>query len=371
MPDFYDGLHLSPLQTAVLAQDGTIRFVNRAWNEFAAANEYRGPDFTGLNYFDFCEDVVGAEMGGAARFARGLRQVVQGALHRFDMVYPCHSRTGKHWFKAIASRTDHEAVVSHVDISREIKQARDSVGLLASAEVVHELRSPLNGILGFAELGMDELATVAIEDNTRLRDCFQHIHKAGCRLRDVVDEVLQHAPKEPDLAAAADERVDLATLAMEVCGQLSPLAGKANIALSVDVAPDAVLYGEQTKLWKILANLVSNAVKYNRPGGHVWIEGRCNAARGIELTVSDDGVGIAADMQARIFEPFTRSTGQPAVTAREGTGLGLAVVRALIEAHDGSVGVVSREGEATTFTVHFPTWRTAMPRDNACAPLPV
>jgi signal transduction histidine kinase len=236
------------------------------------------------------------------------------------------------------------------------KQAAEAASRSKSeflSHMSHELRTPLNAVLGFAqllEIDREAPPTPAQRDKLRM------IREAGAHLLRMIGDLLDLSRIESGQLALAPEPVDLLALADAVRDLMAPMAADAGVTLVPVEGRDAVagtrVQADATRLRQVLINLVSNAIKYNRPGGRV---GLALAAAGdgmVSLTVHDTGRGIAADELPRLFEPFFR--GPLTRGAVEGAGIGLTVTRALVEAMGGCIDAESRPGEGSRFRVRLP-----------------
>ena len=209
----------------------------------------------------------------------------------------------------------------------------------------HELRTPLNSILGFAQL-------LDMDSPKGQRAQIGHILRAGQHLLTLINEVLDIAKIEAGRLPLNVEAVPLAVVLQEALTLVSPMACDAGIQL-VDLpmlAADSGIVADRQRLVQVLLNLLSNAIKYNRPQGQVHIEVRVIQQR-IAVSVCDTGKGIAADRLEQLFKPFERLETDPNV---EGTGLGLALSKSLLEMMNGSLTVKSQPGEGSSFTLELP-----------------
>jgi signal transduction histidine kinase/ActR/RegA family two-component response regulator len=210
----------------------------------------------------------------------------------------------------------------------------------------HELRTPLNAILGFAQLL--EL------DHPDQKESVGHILKAGRHLLDLVNEVLDIARIETGRLVISAEPVPVTDVIREGLDLVGPLAAARDIQLGVDPTglPDRFISVDRQRLKQVLLNLLSNAIKYNRPGGAVTLS--CVEAQGgrLRITVTDTGPGIPHDRLGQLFTPFERLGAE--TTGIEGTGLGLALSKRLVEAMGGTMSVESVVGRGSTFWVEFP-----------------
>jgi signal transduction histidine kinase len=210
----------------------------------------------------------------------------------------------------------------------------------------HELRTPLNAILGFGQLLELELAAPGP------RAKVQQVLTAGQHLLALINDMLDLARIEAGQVAVGTESVALQPLAAECVALLRPQADARALALSVPPGDDARrVLADRTRLRQVLLNLLSNAVKYDRPGGTVTVriddEGAC-----WRIGVTDTGPGLDEHQRARLFVPFERlDAGRGPV---EGTGIGLALSRRLVELMGGRIGVDSTPGQGSCFWVDLP-----------------
>lgn len=216
------------------------------------------------------------------------------------------------------------------------------------ASMSHELRTPLNAIIGFAEL-MRESQPAEGQVAVPL-EWVEHVYTSGGHLLDLINDVLDLSKVEAGRLELVPDWVDVPTAVAESIGGLRPLAERKQLGLDVDAAPGLV-QADRGRLRQVLYNLLSNAIKYTPPGGSIRVS-TTQAAGELRISVADTGIGIAPEDQARVFEEF-RQVGDPALR-QDGTGLGLALTRRLVEAHRGHVELVSVPGEGSTFTVVLP-----------------
>jgi heavy metal sensor kinase len=210
-----------------------------------------------------------------------------------------------------------------------------------TADASHELRTPLAILVSQIELALRKDRSAA-----EYRETIETCHRAALRMKSVVESLLTLARADAKELAIARERVDLKPLVEESVALLRPMAADQNVTVGV-VAEPCEVAGDRERLRDVVMNLVTNAIRYNRPNGRVDV-----ALKGGVLTVADTGVGIPERDRPHIFERFYRVD---KARSREigGTGLGLAITKWIVEAHGGSIAFTSREGEGTTFTVRF------------------
>jgi PAS domain S-box-containing protein len=236
----------------------------------------------------------------------------------------------------------------------ELRQAKQSAEAANQAKsdflsrMSHELRTPLNAILGFAQLLEMDSPT---PDQTV---CIEQILKGGKHLLELINEVLDIARIEAGRMRLSLEPVGVRDLCGEVRALMGPLAEKRGIQLAPlpAEAPDVYILADNQRLRQVLLNLVSNAIKYNRERGRVSLSWEVLPQGRVRLTVQDTGPGIPPDQQSRLFSAFERLGAETSNV--EGTGLGLALSKRLIEAQEGTLTLSSVIGQGTTFFVELP-----------------
>ncbi|HWF74380.1 MAG TPA: response regulator [Solirubrobacteraceae bacterium] len=212
----------------------------------------------------------------------------------------------------------------------------------------HELRTPLNAIIGYGQV----LELQLLDD--RRREDVEHILKAGRHLLALINDVLDIARIEAGELTLSAEPVPLAETVEEILALVAPTAAQLNVHLGTDMSglpANAHVHADRRLLAQVLLNLLSNAIKYNRDGGRVDVSFATSEDGRIRTRVADTGHGIAPGKLARLFEPFDRLGAE--YTEIEGTGLGLALCKRLVEAVEGSIEVDSEPGRGTTFIVEL------------------
>jgi nitrogen-specific signal transduction histidine kinase len=353
----YAALDLVPAQICVLNCNGDIQFTNKAWIDFAQANGYAGSDFSHINYVNVCACATGVEAESAGSFARRLKSMLAGgAKETFSIVYPCHAPTQKRWFKGTAFALDDGAVISHTDITEEYRRLEAESRVLSSTGIIHDLRSPLNAVIGYADLSFDLVNDAAKAE--LLTDSLQQIRQAGLRMLRLVNDLLDYSQELHANNEAKETPIDIQKTIKEITSQTHPIARKLKVFLSHVEPKNLKLLCDEHSIWKMLLNIVTNAVKYNKIGGHVSIYVDSNASGGIEICVQDTGIGMQPDRLSDMFAPFSRSDAARTTLPMEGSGIGLALVREIVVRHDGMIRVSSAVNVGTSITVVFPSWRT-------------
>jgi len=378
---------------------GTILSVNRAWRQFVAANGGEASRTNeGVNYLAVCAQGVRAGSPGAAEFADGLQDVLQGRLGSFEVEYPCDAPDTLRWFTARISRLagcgPSSVTISHTDITvrkqaeaarvlleRQLRESQkmEAVGTLASS-IAHDFNNTMGVILGNVELARQEIAV-----DHPVASSLGQIRKAGLRARSLVQNILSFSRHEPQamqvqlLRPLVEEGIDLLRATLPSGVTLRSVLCDEPLAARLDA----------TQLHQVLMNLGTNAwhAMQGQPG---WIEiglapcdRRSPAMQGqpgsikigmaacdrrspgpavraspepgaaaeawVRLWVRDSGSGMDETTLAAIFEPFftTKPTGV-------GTGLGLSTVRGIVCAHGGEITVDSAPGRGSCFHIYLP-----------------
>jgi two-component system sensor histidine kinase SenX3 len=246
--------------------------------------------------------------------------------------------------------------VDHSDAVRLEATRRDFV-----ANVSHELKTPVGAIALLTEAVLD-----AADDAEEVRRFGGKILRESTRLGQLVTELialsrLQGAERLPDLNV-----VEVDAVVREALGRTNLSAESAKITVTTDAASGLLVEGDRTLLVTALSNLLENAVAYSTAGSPVSISRRLVDGQ-VEIAVTDRGIGIAEEDQQRVFERFYRAD-KARSRATGGTGLGLAIVKHVAANHGGSVGLWSRQGTGSTFTLRIPAHRTSDKSSDKSAP---
>ena len=213
-----------------------------------------------------------------------------------------------------------------------------------TANVTHELKTPLQSIIGSAEL----LETGLVKDEDKAK-FIGNIHKEASRLVSLINDIIRLSQLDENLESAT-ETVELMSVANEVVDVLSASASKKNVSLYVDGEP-CTIFGVKRYIYEIIYNLCDNAIRYNIDGGKVTIK-ISQESGSPEISVADTGIGIAPEHHNRIFERFYR-VDKSHSKETGGTGLGLSIVKHAVQYHKAKVMLDSAVGKGTTVTVKF------------------
>lgn len=215
-----------------------------------------------------------------------------------------------------------------------------------TANISHELKTPLTSIVGCAEIIKGGIA--AQEDWPELVDC---IHREGVRMTRLVEDILHLSRLDSGAFYGENAQIDLHTVAQEIIARFGETAHSKNVSIRL-LGGSAQIEAPRRLVDEIIANLIDNAVKYNRDGGRVWVETSVSGRNAL-IAVRDDGIGVAPEDQPRIFERFFRAD-KSRSKETGGTGLGLSIVKHAVQRLGGTIRLRSTPGKGTEITVRFP-----------------
>lgn len=349
---------LSPLLRRINQQhlqiDAQMRKLQRKTDEFIQITSHmqeglvvldkethiRSINSAALKIFDAEESCVGSSFFQVNR-SNSLRQALNEALDRGhgSVMQGLQGRIYRFDMSSIQSDGNLlGAVILAVDVTES--QNAEQMRREFSANVSHELKTPLQGIIGSAELL--ESGMVKPEDTHRF---VGHIRKEASRLVNLIEDIIRLSQLDEG-AELPSEQVDMLQLCQDVAEILAPSAEEKQVSISVSGTGFAVM-GVRRMLQEVVYNLCDNAIKYNIPGGSVTIRAEKN-----RLVVSDTGIGIPAEHKERIFERFYR-VDKSHSKASGGTGLGLSIVKHAAAYHNAEVALESIPGKGTTVTIQF------------------
>lgn len=233
------------------------------------------------------------------------------------------------------------------------KEQREELRQQFSANVSHELKTPLTSISGFAEIlkngGTDEQTT---------KDFANTIYEETQRMISLVNDIIKLSKLDEKSISQEKEEINLAELSKEVITPLLPVAEKKNVKIDLEAENQVFINGVRSVIFEMIYNLVENAIKYNKNDGKVIVkvskisENPSSKKQTVVLSVSDTGIGIPKNEQERIFERFYRIDKSRSKESG-GTGLGLSIVKHGAKYHNAKVTLSSQEGKGSTFTIYF------------------
>ena len=283
----------------------------------------------------------------------------------FEVVFPVfflllvnYSReAARRYHEALRIRFEKEILA--VDLARA-NQAKNS--FLASMS--HDLRTPLNAVIGYAD--MIRQRTFGPIAPARYAGYVEDIHASGTHLLKMINDLLDLAKIEAGKREFVFAPVDLKGVAQEAMKLVEPQAKRAMVALMLDIKHDAVVNADRRAVKQMLTNLLSNAVKFSRTGDIAVLFCEILGDNRTLIGVKDTGVGMTSEMQRRAIEPYAQESDAYTVEGR-GTGLGLPIVKGLIEAHQGQLKIDSVPGAGSKVWLEFPAERL-LKRSGAAQP---
>jgi PAS domain S-box-containing protein len=218
------------------------------------------------------------------------------------------------------------------------------------ANMSHELRTPLNAIIGFSQLMRDQVPGKINQDQ---KQCLDDILESSQHLLNLINEVLNLSKIESDRTELKLENLALTELITPLTRSMMPILRPKKQSLDIEIEEDLPLvHADKGKLGQVLRNLLANSSKFTPDGGQLKIEAN-NGDGWLRLSVIDNGIGIKKEDQERIFEPFCQLDYTPS-NGKSDTGLGLAVVKRIVEKHGGQIRVESEYGRGSRFTICLP-----------------
>jgi signal transduction histidine kinase len=260
----------------------------------------------------------------------------------------------------IAARLHIEAVTeSYRELSEKNRQLEESYGKLKEldrlksnflATMSHELRTPLTSVIGYSEMMLEGLGGPLTAEQ---REYLGIIMEKGENLLQLITSILDISKIEAGRVRLLLTDVDASQVMRDAVATVLPLARKKGIKVSCEPGAIPRFQADRDKVRQCLVNLCSNAVKFTQPGGSITVHAEALAGERVALHVADTGIGIAEEHVDRVFDVFYQVDGS---STREygGAGLGLAIVRSFVEAHGGEVGVRSKVGQGSVFTLVLP-----------------
>ena len=330
---------------------GTVLFSSQAVEDMLGI---RAEEFEGLSpaMFVHIQDLKSVELGMQKTLNSG-PQTIDFRLRRRDGSYlsvEMHTRLVDGDIIAVTRDvTDRNSRIADLVIARDRADETGQARLRFLASVTHELRTPLNAIIGFADMMHNEVFGPV--GHPKYQEYADHIRDSGLHLLDLVSDLLDMSKIESGKFSIERKRFELKPLFDECVSMVSTSASTAGVNLVSDVRSGLVINADRRAMKQALVNLLSNAIKFTLSEGTVSVSAR-ESQEEVDIVVSDTGVGIPESDLERIGKPFEQVVGVKSL--HRGTGLGLSLVKALVEQHQGQMSIVSALGDGTTVTLRLP-----------------
>jgi PAS domain S-box-containing protein len=291
-------------------------------------------------------EIVGrARQGGSIPIFMTLGRVSSSHAEEKDLKFCALLRDMTHWKK----------VEQELDAARQGAERASALKSDFLAKVSHEIRTPLNAILGFAEVIMDE--RFGPIGNERYKDYLKDIHMSGAHVMSLVNDLLDLSKIEAGKLELNFHAVDANRIISECVAIMQPQANRERVIMRMSLASNLpAISADERSLRQIILNLLSNAVKFNEPGGQVIIATASSDTGHAIIRIRDTGIGMSEEDIETALEPFRQ-----VATARQtsGTGLGLPLTKALVEANHAFFSIKSKKQEGTLVEVTFPVMRVS------------
>jgi len=342
---------------AVIDSAGNIVAVNNEWELFAA--NHGGIHLYGhskdFNYFEVCKKSYHMGDALALEVMVGIKGVINKEIKQYYLEYPCFSKNSERWFAMLAREfygDEPMVVIAHQDITQRKLAEAELIKKNAELQktnfeldrfvysVSHDLRSPLTAVLGLINF---------IEEETLEADTLTHVRMIRSRivrLDEFIKNILNYSRN--NRMAAQIEPINLYDTIESAIGMLCISGNCEGIDFEIEVEKSTLFYSDKQGITTILENLISNAIKFfsnNQQDVRITIAGH-TTSQTTTLIISDNGIGIAPEYQGRVFDMFYRISGDV-----PGSGLGLYIVKSIVEKLGGTIALQSEKGSGTTFTI--------------------
>jgi PAS domain S-box-containing protein len=352
--------------------EGRWTFLNRAWSE---VTDFPVEETLGKNFLEFVhhedrqrnEELYASLIAGRKEYCRHeVRYKTRHGDFRWVEVYarltldPAGSVIGTSG--TLNDVTDRKANEEELQAAKEEAERANRAKDEFLSRVSHELRTPMNTIIGFTQLlELDSCTPTQLENTGRILRAARH-------LLELLNEILDISRIESGRLSVELQAVGVHEAIQNALEMMRPLIDSKRIRLVQHNARAAGIrvLADRQKLMQVLLNLLSNAIKYNRQEGQVTLSYDEVATGHLRINVADTGMGIAPDRRGALFQPFQRLGAER--SGVEGTGLGLALSKSLVELMNGSIGVDSRPGEGSTFWIELPISATVSVQETVNKP---
>ncbi len=273
-------------------------------------------------------------------------------IHTGDWLYDKNFLIGVHNMDELT-----RAQVEQEEILEEAREQAESANVAKSTflfNMSHDIRTPMNAIIGF-----NNMARKNLDNPEKLQDCLNKVDLSSQHLLSIINDVLDMARIESGKVTIEEDRVIITDSANDLGAMLRETIKDGSLDFNVDVSKiqHNCVYADKIRVNRVLTNIATNAIKYSKQGGYVnckIVETPCktDGYAAYDFIVEDDGIGMSEEFLTHIFEAFVRES-TSTITGIQGTGLGMAITKSLVDLMGGTIDIQSKLGEGTTVTIHF------------------
>ncbi|MFP9193050.1 PAS domain-containing sensor histidine kinase [Natronosalvus vescus] len=340
-----------PINFAILDGEGTILYTNRAWQKFGEANDIdTRPDTLGTNYLTITKQ---AETETAQAAAAGLSEILSGERELFEFEYPCHSPEKQRWFlmRAASFTNDDQryVAVAHFDITdrytyqRQLEESNERLQQFAYV-ASHDLHEPLRMVTSYLQL-LERQYSDELDDDAE--EFIEFAVDGAERMEAMIDGLLTYSRVETQ--GNSFDSVDIEAVLDDVLTDLGIRIEETGVEITAEPLPTVT--GDASQLRQLFQNLLDNALQYSgEQDPRVSISATRDGDEWI-ISITDNGIGIDQEDADRVFEVFQRLHTHEEY---EGTGIGLALCRRVVERHGGEIWVDSEPEKGSTFSFTLP-----------------
>lgn len=328
-----------PTEATTASLAAVLRLVNKDDRERITEAIHANDTTTPTKRFEFAVRTSTGEMRHVAARAINVAKPGDGKAHMVGVFHDA---------------TDQRAAEQRIMLAQAGAERANLAKSAFLANMSHELRTPLNSVLGFSEILMDEL--FGQHSAPQYREYAELIHRSGTHLLNVINDILDVSRIEAGALDIDPSEFDLAEVIAEAVKMVEFHVEKRSQRIVADLGFETIIYADRRLIKQVVLNILSNAVKFAGDGGNISVRIDYSAALGVDVVITDDGIGMTERDIAMVMMPFVQ-VANSMTRDHEGTGLGLPISMGIIKAHEGNLLIKSGLGEGTAVTISLPASR--------------